>query len=105
VLVDARMHHFIADGPVHNDCPGEAITPAELFLAGVASCGVELIEVFAKRTNVPLHTVVAEIEGEIEPDNPVRPDVALFNRVRLAIRLQGPTQEQAADLIERFRRT
>ena len=36
VLTSARNHHFVVDGPVQNGCPGEAITPAELFLAGVA---------------------------------------------------------------------
>ena len=45
VLVSARDQHLIVDGPVQNGCPGEAITPAELFLSGVAACGVELIQV------------------------------------------------------------
>ena len=36
VLATARNHHFVVDGPVNNGCPGEAVTPAELFLAGVA---------------------------------------------------------------------
>src|SRR5258708_4818273 len=48
VLVSARDQHLIVDGPVQNGCPGEAITPAELFLSGVAACGVELIQVLAK---------------------------------------------------------
>ncbi len=46
VLVSARDQHLIVDGPVSNGCPGEAITPAELFLSGVAACGVELIQVY-----------------------------------------------------------
>jgi uncharacterized OsmC-like protein len=43
VLVSARDQHLVVDGPVQNGCPGEAITPAELFLAAVANCGVELV--------------------------------------------------------------
>ena len=31
VLVSARDHHFIVDGPVQNGCPGEEVTPPELF--------------------------------------------------------------------------
>src|SRR5947209_16195578 len=54
VLVSARDQHHIVDGPVQNGCPGEAITPAEMFLSGVAACGVELIQVLAKQQNVPL---------------------------------------------------
>ena len=40
VMCSARDHHFIVDGPIQNDCPGEEITPAESFLSGVAACGV-----------------------------------------------------------------
>ena len=34
VLCSARNHQFVIDGPVQNDCPGEAITPAESFSRG-----------------------------------------------------------------------
>jgi uncharacterized OsmC-like protein len=105
VLVNARTHHFVADGPVHNDCPGEAVTPAELFLAGIVSCAVELVQVFARREDIPLRRIGAAISGELEPENPVRPDVALFNRVRLTFELDGPSGEQAGRLIERFKAT
>lgn len=29
--------------PPWNDCPAEALTPGEAFLAAIAACGVELI--------------------------------------------------------------
>jgi uncharacterized OsmC-like protein len=103
VLCDCREHHFVVDGPVHNGCPGEELTPAELFLAGIASCGVELVQVFAKDEDLALRGVRTEIAGEIEPTNPVRPDLTLFNRVRLAFRLDGVTQDQAERLVERFK--
>src|SRR5690348_5328171 len=57
VLVSARDQHLVVDGPVQNGCPGEAIGPAELFLSGVAACGVELIHVLARQANVPLRSV------------------------------------------------
>jgi uncharacterized OsmC-like protein len=53
VPCNARDQHFVADGPVQNGCPGEAITPGEIFLAGVAACGVELMRVIARDRNVP----------------------------------------------------
>ena len=105
VLVSARDHHFISDGPVHNDAPGEEVTPAELFLAGVAACAVELVQVLARSQDVPLASVEAQIAGEIEPENPVRPDVSLFNRVRLEFLLGGVTSGQAEALVEGFKRT
>lgn len=104
VLVSARDQHHIVDGPVQNGCPGEAITPAELFLSGVAACGVELIQVLAKQQNVPLRSVRAAIEATQNPAAPVRPDVNLFNTVRIDLQLGGVSQEQAQDLVERFKR-
>ena len=104
VLWSCRDQHFVADGPVHNGCPGEAVTPAELFLAGVAACGVELVEVLAKAEGVPLTSVRTEIEGEIDPANPVRDDLNVFNSVRLTFELTGVTEEQGAALVEGFKR-
>jgi len=37
VLCTCRNHHFVVDGPVQNGCPGEEVTPAEIFLSGVAA--------------------------------------------------------------------
>jgi hypothetical protein len=40
VLCQARTHHFIVDGPVQNGCPGEELTPPEVFLSAVAIADV-----------------------------------------------------------------
>jgi uncharacterized OsmC-like protein len=104
VLWSCRDQHFVADGPVQNGCPGEAVTPAELFLAGVAACGVELVEVIARANDVPLRAVRVEITGELDPANPVRDDVNVFNSVRLAFALAGVTEEQGRALVESFKR-
>ncbi len=104
VLVSARDQHLIVDGPLQNGCPGEAITPAELFLSGVAACGVGLIGVLARQQNVPLASVKAAIDATQDPNAPVRSDVNLFNSVRIQLELGGVTQEQAKDLVERFKR-
>lgn len=104
VLWSCRDQHFVADGPVHNGCPGEAVTPAELFLAGIASCGIELLQVIARSEEVPLESASVEIAGEIDPANPVRQDLSVFNSVRLEFRLAGVTEDEAAVLVERFKR-
>src|SRR5207244_7621280 len=74
VLVSARDQHLIVDGPVQNGCPGEAITPAELFLSGVAACGVELIQVLAKGLDGALRGVTAAVQDTQNPDAPGRCD-------------------------------
>ena len=103
VLTSARNHHFVVDGPVQNGCPGEEITPAELFLAGVACCGVELVQVLAQSKAIPLSGIAVDIQGSVDRSRPVRPDVTLFNSVRLHFRMQGITEEQGHDLVEAFK--
>lgn len=103
VLCSSRNHHFIVDGPVQNGCPGEAIGPAELFLAGVAACGVELLQVIAKEQKVALQTVAVEIAGTIDRNNPVRRDVTVFNAVQIRFVLKGMAQAQGDELVERFK--
>jgi uncharacterized OsmC-like protein len=103
VLCSARAHHFVIDGPVQNGCPGEELTPAEAFLAGIAACSVELIHVFADEEVVPLRSVRAGIEGELDRDNPVRDEVTVFNRVALRLELVGVDRGQAERLVERFK--
>ena len=104
VLISARDQHLIVDGPLQNGCPGEAITPAELFLSGVAACGVELIQVLAKQQNVPLTSVRATIDATQDPNAPVRSDVNLFNSVRINLELGGVNQDQARSLVDSFKR-
>ena len=45
-----------------------------------------------------------QIEGTVDRDHPVRPDVTLFNEVRLRFAVHGVTREQAVDLVERFKK-
>lgn len=104
VLCSARDQHFVVDGPVQNGCPGEAVTPGELFLAGVASCGVELVQVIAAEQSVPVRAVSASIEGAMDRSQPVHSELTLFNTVRLQFHLQGVTEEQGTRLIETFKR-
>ena len=104
VLCSARNHHFIIDGPVQNGFSGEEMTPAEMFLSGVASCGVELVQMLAKQQEIPLQGISNSIKGIIDRGNPVRPDFTVFNTVRLEFHLQGVTEEQGTQLIEAFKR-
>jgi len=104
VLCGCRNHHFVVDGPVQNGCPGEAVTPAEFFLAGIAACGVELVEVIAREKDVPLQSVRVAVSGAMDRSKPVRPDLNLFTSVRLEFALAGVTTEQGADLVTAFKR-
>ena len=104
VLCNTRDHHFIVDGPVQNGCPGEEITPIEVMLSAVASCGVELVHVIARDQGVPLERVAVKIHGEVDRSKQARTDVTTFNSVRLDFTVWGADNAQAASLIEGFKR-
>jgi uncharacterized OsmC-like protein len=103
VLCNVRNHHFVVDGPVQNGAPGEEVTPAELFLTGIAACGVELLQSFAKAEQIPLRGVNVDISGTLDRGNPVRQDVSVMNSVHLRFELKGVTEAQSALLIDKFK--
>jgi uncharacterized OsmC-like protein len=103
VLLNARDQHLVVDGPAQNACPGEALTPAELFLGGVASCAVELVQVLARDEGIALDAVDARIEGTIDRAHDVRQDVTVFSSIRLGFTLHGVGNGDAARLVDAFK--
>jgi len=103
VLCSARNHHVVVDGPEQNGCPGEEITPVEVFLAAVAACGVELVQVIAKSEKLPLKKVAVAITSTQDRSRPVRPDVSLLNSVHVKFRLEGVSRQQGERLIGAFK--
>jgi uncharacterized OsmC-like protein len=104
VLCSARDHHFVVDGPVQNGCPGEELTPPELFLSAVASCGVELLHVIARDTGVPLQRAHVTIHGVVDRARQARQDVTVFNSMHIDFEIAGADDAQAASLVEGFKR-
>ena len=104
VMCSVRDHHFVIDGPVQNGCPGEEVTPVELFLSAVAACGVELVHVIARDQSVPVDRVQVRIHGMVDRARQTRTDVTTLNAVRLDFHLTGTDDAQAAALVEGFKR-
>lgn len=96
-LNQARSHHFVIDEPPHAGGPGEEVTPAEAFLAGVSACGVLLVEGYAHQSGIPLERAEAEIEGIRDRSDPSR-----FRSVRIRFRLWGPGAAEAQQLVLRY---
>lgn len=103
VLLSARDQHIVVDGPARNGCPGEAMTPAELFLGGVAACAVELVQVIARQEDLALAGVEAELAGTIDRDHAIRPDLTVFSSAALRFTFHGVGDENAARLVEAFK--
>jgi uncharacterized OsmC-like protein len=76
----------------------DALTNSEAFLAGVSSCGVTLVEGYAKETGVPLRRMDVTIEGVRTAAEPNR-----FASVAMTFELAGVTQQQAESLVEVYR--
>src|ERR1700724_2550050 len=84
-----RDHELVIAEPTHLGGPGEQITPAEAFLAGVSACGVLLVQGRARDTGVRLDRVEATIEGVRH-----RSDTSVFQRIEIRFRLSGPSQTE-----------
>lgn len=104
VMCTARQHEFLVDGPVQNGCPGEEVTPPELFLAAVASCGVELLQVIARDEKQPIGAIGLAVEGKVDRGHQPRPDVTVFNSVRMRFTVSGTDAEAARRLVDGFKR-
>src|SRR3989475_11863568 len=71
-----RDRQLVIDEPTHLGGPGEEVTPADAFLAGVSACGVLLVQGRARDTAVRLEN----IEGNLEPVRH-RSDTSGFQRI------------------------
>jgi uncharacterized OsmC-like protein len=96
-LNSVRNHHFVIDEPAYGGGPGEEITPAEAFLAGVSGCAVLLVEAFAREWGLPLGRAEVEIAGLRRQDAPQD-----FLRVEMRFRLQGVGEGDARRLVEAY---
>ena len=104
VLISAREHEFLVDGPVQNGCPGEEVTPPELFLAAVASCGVELLQVIARDEKRSVGPIRLLVEGKVDRSRQPRTDVTVFNSVRMRFTISGTDAAAAQALVDGFKR-
>jgi uncharacterized OsmC-like protein len=93
-----RNHQLVIDEPTHLGGPGEQVTPAEAFLAGVSACGVLLVQGRARDAGVRLDSVEADIEAVRH-----RSDTSVFQRIDMRFRLSGPTRSEAIELVEHYK--
>jgi uncharacterized OsmC-like protein len=103
VALTARNHHFIADGPVANGCPGEALTPPELLFTAVAACAVELIQVIAKENERIVGRIDVAVRGVVDRGNQARTDVTLYNEVTMDFTIAADA-DTANFLVEGFKK-
>ena len=76
----------------------DALTNSEAFLAGIASCGVTLIEQHAKDSGVPVKRLEVTIEGVRSAAAPNR-----FESISMHFTIAGVGQADAERLVETYR--
>jgi uncharacterized OsmC-like protein len=94
-ITSMRQHHIIIDSP----SIGEEITSGEAFFAGVASCGVTLIEGAAQEMQIPLK----HMEVTIEAFRPTEPGRVIYSHVDMGFVLHGVSREQGEALLDRYK--
>ena len=94
---EVRQNRLVIDEPTHLGGPGEEITPADAFLAGVSACGVLLVQGRARETGIRLDRIDVSLEAVRH-----RQDTSVFQHIDMLFRLSGPTQPQALELVEHY---
>ena len=97
-ISQVRDRELVIDEPTHLGGPGEEITPADAFLAGVSACGVLLVQGRARDTAVGLKKIDVNLEAVRH-----RLDTSVFQRIDMTFRLAGPSQAQAVELVEHYK--
>jgi len=92
----ARGQQMVLDSSSHPKT--DALTNSEAFLASISSCGVTLIEDYARSEGIPIDETNVSIEG-------VRlgSDLAKFERIAINFAFAGITQERAETLVQVWR--
>ncbi len=76
----------------------DAFTNSEAFLAGISSCGVTLIELYAQEQGIGLQRTNATISGTRTAQRP-----ADFDHIDLHFQFAGVSEAQAKTLVEVWR--
>ncbi len=91
-LNQARTNHWVIDSP---SGPNEAVTTGESFMAGIAACGVTLVESLAQQKELPFGTLTVDAEA-------VRTEASMpdFDHVDFHFAFTGIDKEQAAYYVD-----
>jgi uncharacterized OsmC-like protein len=95
-LNQARTNHFVIDSSSGGP---EAMTSIEAFLAGISSCGVNIVDREARERKVPLIRAQVDIESQR-----AKADTTVIASVAMRFELTGVTQAQAEELVAAYTR-
>ncbi|HXJ81771.1 MAG TPA: OsmC family protein [Candidatus Methylomirabilis sp.] len=92
----ARGSRLVLDSSSHPNL--DAFTNSEAFLGAISSCGVTLIETYARDKGIPMTRMEVTIEGSRTAEEPNR-----FASIAMSFAISGVSREQAEHLVETYR--
>lgn len=98
-------HHFVVDHSQAQDGPGDQPGPVEYFLSGVTACGVLMTEREAKARGIPLNWIDVRISAVRRDPATVAGGPMTFQSAAVEFDMRGPTEAQARELVEHYKRT
>ena len=104
-IVQVRSNHLVTDDPSepssYYNGPGEAPGSLELFLSGIVSCAVLMLERIARSEGRTLGPIRAEMHATRDPNSTSQPPV--LDSARLTFVFTGLTREEAGQLVATFK--
>lgn len=103
-ILSTKSHHFVVDSPLALGGPNEEVTPLDLVLAALASNAMFVCQRVIEEEDIPLERLATHVTGLFDPrgmrGEPVDPRL---QSVHIHFEMVGPTQEQAARVLDAYR--
>lgn len=91
-IVDANGKHFVSDTRASIGGPGEAIQAGELLLSALASCGLGLIQTYARSQTIELGEVSITATFRRHAEDPTR-----YEYIKLIVALEDRISRQTGE--------
>ncbi|PLZ00225.1 osmotically inducible protein OsmC [Burkholderia sp. WAC0059] len=96
-VVQSRGNIFASDSPSARNGDTVAVEPSELLLSALGVCALGSVEKAAGELNLTVRHARAEVDSIRDAQDRTR-----FERVHIAVTVEGVTGEQAQQLIDHF---
>jgi uncharacterized OsmC-like protein len=104
-MLSARGNHWIYDSVPPINGPNEEVNPLDALVGALPACGIMIYEAVTRDEGIPLHSISATVEADLDPRGvagaPVDPRIRAF---RVTMNVDGPTEEEAEYLADEYRR-
>lgn len=103
-LLSARGNHWIYDSVPPINGPNEEVNPLDALVGALPACGIMVYEAVARDEDIPLHSINATVEADLDPRGVaganVNPRIRAF---RVTMNVDGPSAEEAEMMLEAWR--